>query len=311
MTWNHIGIDISKDRLDIFDPASGRASACANTPTAIRRFLHGLRPEDMLVFEATSQCDMPLRRAVDAAERPHVRLNPLHAWHFAQSLNLPKTDRVDARMLARFGTERQPRPDPPTEPARVELTQLSHRRDQLKRMETQEKNRLAEAGLAVIARDIRASLGALARRVARIEAAIRAHLENHPDLARQARLLTTVPGIGPVTASGLLAHLPELGQLDRRSIASLGGLAPKARESGRWRGSRRIGAGRRQVRRLLYMAAMSLWRRPQAFGGFAARLKAAGKPPKLILIALARKLLTIANAILRDQTPFSDNQIAG
>lgn len=310
MTRNHIGIDISKDRLDIFDPATGQASACANTPTAIGRLLNRLTPQDMLVFEATSHCDTALRQAALAAGQAHIRLNPLHAWHFAQSLNRPKTDRVDARMLARFGTERQPQPDPPAQPERAELTQLSHRRDQLKRMETQEKNQLAEAGLAVVARDICVSLGALARRILRIEAAIRAHLEAHPDLARQARLMTTVPGIGPVTANGLLAHLPELGRLDRRSIASLGGLAPKARESGRWRGSRRIGAGRRQVRRLLYMAAMSLWRRPQAFGGFAARLKAAGKAPKVILIALARKLLTIANAVLRDQRPFRDSQIA-
>ena len=105
-----------------------------------------------------------------------------------------------------------------------------------------------------------------------------------------------------------MAWLPELGRLDRRAIASLGGLAPKARESGAWKGHRHIGKGRRHVRRLLYMAAMSLWRQPQAFGGFAARLQANGKAPKVILVALARKLLTIANAIIRDATPFARQQ---
>ena len=140
-----------------------------------------------------------------------MRLNPLHAWHFARSLNLPKTDRVDAAMLARLGAERQPAPDPARDAAREELRELVQRRDQLTRMQTQEKNRLSACTLPRVARDIRGELANLARRLARIEAAIRDHLAGHPELARAERLLRGVPGIGPVTAATLLAHLAELG----------------------------------------------------------------------------------------------------
>ena len=303
MTQTYIGVDLSKDRLDIFDPNLGHRHI-ANEAEPIRRWLGGLGPDSFVVFEATSRYDRLLLAGVRAAGLPFVRINPLHGWHFARSLNLPKTDRVDARMLARFGAERRPAPDLPVEPARAELAALNQRREQLKRMETQEKNRLAETVLAALRHDLRSSLKALAARIGRIEALIRAHLAAHPALAGQARLLRSIPGIGPVTAVELLAHLPQLGQADRRAIASLGGLAPRARESGKYRGQRRIGPGRRHVRRCLYMAALAALRHPHLFGGAAERLRERAKPGKVIGIAIARKILTIANAILRDGQPF-------
>jgi transposase len=303
MPQNYIGCDISKDRLDIFDPRGG-ARAHANAAAGIRALIKACGPDCVLVFEATSGCDQALLQALATAGQPYVRLNPLHAWHFAQSLNLPKTDRVDARMLARLGAERQPAPHLPQDPARAELAELADRRDQLKRMETQEKNRLAKTMSPLVRADIRASLKALAARIARFEAEIAGHLARSPDLARDAELLRSVPGIGLVTSANLLARLPELGQLDRRAVASLAGLAPKAHESGKFRGKRRVGQGREVVRRLLYMSALSLWRRPEAMGGLVNRLLAAGKPAKVALIALARKIITIANAVLRDKTPF-------
>lgn len=304
MPQTYIGCDLSKDRLDVFDPRVGHGTQHANSPAGIRALLRACGPGSTLIFEATSGCDQALLNALATAERPFVRLNPLHAWHFAQSLNLPKTDRVDARMLARFGAERQPAPHLPQDKARAELAELADRRDQLKRMETQEKNRLSKTVSPLIRADIRASLKALGVRIARFEAEIADHLAQSPGLATDAGLLRSVPGIGPVTATGLLARLPELGHLDRRAIASLAGLAPKARESGKFRGKRRIGQGRELVRRLLYMAALSLWRTPGPATTMLRRLQDAGKPAKVILIAMARKLLTIANAVLRDQKPF-------
>lgn len=307
MPQNYIGCDISKDRLDVFDPAIGHATAHANSAAGIKTLFKACNPDSILIFEATSGCDQALLRACAAAERPFVRLNPLHAWHFAQSLNLPKTDRVDARMLARLGAERQPAPHLPQDPARGELAELADRRDQLKRMETQEKNRLTKTLSPLIRADIRASLKALSLRIAQFEAEIADHLARSPDLARDAELLRSVPGIGPVTSANLLARLPELGRLDRRAIASLAGLAPKARESGKYRGKRRVGQGREVVRRLLYMSALSLWRTPGPTTAALRRMQNAGKPSKVILLAMARKIITIANAVLRDQTPFRTN----
>jgi transposase len=303
MTRTYIGVDLSKDVLDIRDPRRGPARI-ANAPAALAPWLAGLEPDEVVVYEATSRCDRPLRLALDEAGHPGVRLNPLHAWHFARSLNLPKTDRVDAAMLARFGAERQPAPDPALDTAREELRALHQRRDQLKRMEVQEKNRLSACTLPLVGRDIRAELRGLARRVRRIEAAIADHLARHPELAAAERLLRSIPAIGAVTALTLVAHLGELGQVDRRAIASLAGLAPRARESGRYQGRRVLGEGRRHVRRALYMAALTALRHPGFLADFVARMKAAGKPGKVILMAVARRLLTVANAVLRDGVPF-------
>ena len=303
MTQNHIGVDLSKDRLDIFDPKTGHHHV-PNTPATIRVWLRGLGPDDLPVVEATSGCDGVFLRQAAAAGRPVCRLNPLHAWHFAQSLNLPKTDRVDARMLARMGAERRLEPGPAHQAERAELAELNGRRDQLKRMETQEKNRLGKAFSPTVRTDIRSVLRGLAARIARIEAQIAAFLARHPASAEAARLLESIPGIGRVASVTLLAAMPELGQCDRRAIASLGGLAPKARESGKWRGHRGIGAGRRQVRRVLYLAGLTTLRHASLNPAGVARMRAAGKPGKVIAIAQARRILTIANAVIRDGKPF-------
>lgn len=304
MTQTYLGVDLSKDWLDIFHPETGHRRV-ANTAPELRAWLRGLGPGELPVIEATSGCDGLLRRLASELGLPLCRVNPLHAWHFAQSLNLAKTDRVDAAMLARMGAERQFEPSAPFAAERAELAELSGRRDQLKRMETQEKNRLAKTHLATVRADIRASLHSLARRIGRIEAAIADFLKAHPASARAAALLESIPGIGRVASVTLLAAMPELGQCDRRAIASLGGLAPKARESGRWRGDRRIGGGRRQVRRALYMAAISTMSHKNFRPEDLARMRDAGKPGKCIAIAIARKLLTIANAVIRDQKPYT------
>jgi transposase len=311
MTRNRIGVDLSKDALDVFDPIRGE-TRIANARAPIARWASRLGPEDFVVFEATSGCDRVLRAGLEAAGRDFVRLNPLHVWHFARSLNLAKTDRIaqnarfqrDARMLARFGAERQPAPDPYGDPVREVLRALSHRRDQLKRMIAQERNRLGDAGHPLVVRDIRAGIAGLERRLAAFDKAIAEHIARHPALAEDAGLLRSIPGIGPVAATEILAHLPEAGRVDRREVASLAGLAPRAHESGKYQGKRRLGDGRRHLRRAMYMAALSALRHPGFLSDFVARLKADRKPGKVILMAVARRLLVIANAILRSRTPF-------
>lgn len=303
MAQNYIGVDLSSDWIDIHDPMRGTLRI-ANATAALGAWMATFAPEDFLIFEATSGCDRAILQEAEARGIAMRRINPLHGWHFARSLNLPKTDRVDARMLARFGAERQPEPQAASSPARMALAELETRREQLKVMEGQEKNRLRKATVAAVRDDHLTLLHSLAARITQIGAHIRDHLKAHPDLARAAHLLQSIPGIGIVAATVLIAHLPELGRIDRRAIASLAGLAPKARESGKWRGKRTIGDGRHHIRRALYMAALSALRPGSCFAQAVSALRAKGKPGKVIAIAMARKLLVIANAIISKQEPF-------
>ena len=173
-----------------------------------------------------------------------------------------------------------------------------------KRLETQEENRLGKTWSASVADSHRAMLEVVRRQVAEAERAIEAFLRNHPELGRKARLLRTIPGVGLVASAVLAAQMPELGAVDRRAAASLAGLAPRARESGKWRGRRFTGDGRRHVRRALYMAALTAMRANSPFAQTVDRLRERGKPGRLVAIAMARKLLVIANAVLRDEQPF-------
>ena len=307
MTRTYVGVDLSKDWIDVFHPETGERRI-ANVRDDLAAFLDGLGPDAMLVFEATSGCDGLLSRMATAARRPYRQLNPLHGWHFGRSLNLPKTDRIDARMLARIGAERALEPSLGFDAARAELAELSGRRDQLKRMQTQEKNRLGKTWSATVATGLRAMLSVLAAQIAEVERAIEAFLRAHPELGRQAQLLRSIPGIGLVASVVLVAQMPELGTVDRRVAASLAGLAPRARESGKWRGRRFTGEGRRHVRRALYMAALAAMRTDSPFAQTVDRLRERGKPGKVVAIALARKLLVVANALLRDRKTFRTAQ---
>ncbi len=171
-------------------------------------------------------------------------------------------------------------------------------------METQEKLHLAAARLPAVKADIRAHLTRLARQIAAVEALIGAEIESDPELCAAHHLLRSAPGMGPVTTAVLLAHLAELGQLTRREIARLAGLAPEARDSGRWSGQRRIGGGRRQVRRALYQAALVIYSHKRVDRPWIEAQLARGKAPKAIICAVARRLLCRLNAMMKTNTPY-------
>jgi transposase len=302
---SYIGCDISKRMIDVFDPRSG-AQRFANTPESCADFAAGLAGSPiMVVMEATGPYDEALREALAAAGVQAARVNPMRARRFAQAAGLmAKTDTVDARMLAFMGRALGPRAEEPQDEDRKALTELHKRRDQLVQMRAQEKNRAHQAR-----GDIHASLmrliATLDAEIAGIEQCIREQIARSATLKTRLALLRTAPGVGEVTAVTLTALAPELGRLSSKQIAALAGLAPIACDSGAFRGLRRIGHGRTRIRRALYMAAMAAKRYSPRFAAFYERLVAAGKPRKVAVIAVARKLIVVLNAMLRDNKAFA------
>lgn len=304
MPQNVLGCDLARGWIDTHDLATGAAARVENHAAGIAALLATLGQDTLVVFEATSGCDGPLIEALTHRGLRFARVNPRQAREFARALGvLAKTDRVDARVLAEMGRRLPLNLTTPGDPARARLADFLRRRKQLVEMRKAEKVRRHSAGQPAILHEIEAMIALLDRRVARLDREIAALIEASPDLARQARLLAQVPGVGPTVMATLLGELPELGTLCRRRIASLAGLAPHARESGTWRGTRRIWGGRRKVREALYIAALSATRRIPQLMALKQRMKDAGKAPKTILIAAARQLLVILNAILRSDRP--------
>lgn len=300
-----VGIDVSKHTLDVFDEKLGRWTRCANAAPAVAELVGGLAGR-FVVLEATGDYDLVLRRALEAAGVAYARVNPAQARAFARAAGiLAKTDRVDARLLARFGLAMRPSAEPPHNACRERLARLHKRRDQLVDIRKQERTRRTEAQEADLACDVARHLAWLDGEIADLDRRIAETVAAHEELRQGAGRLRSLPGIGPVAATTLLALMPELGARSPKTIAALAGLAPLNHDSGLHRGKRAIRGGRRRVRQALYMASVTAVRSNTRFARLYERLRAAGKPAKLALIAVARKLLVTANAILRDQTNFA------
>ena len=300
-----IGCDLSRNWLDLYALPEGKASRVANTSDAIACWAAALPADTLVVFEATSGCDRTIREVLPVCGVAHARVNPRQAREFARALGvLAKTDRADARVLAEMGQRLDLTSAAPLDLDRLRLADLLRRRNQLVEMRKAEKVRRHDAGQADILADIEEMIALLTRRIEALDKQMAELIAGSPTLAEPARLLSTMPGIGPVVLATLLAELPELGQSCRRSIAALAGVAPLARESGKWRGKRSIWGGRRKVREALYMAALAAVRYVPRLAALRERMKAAGKAPKTILIAAARQLLVILNAMMRSNQNF-------
>lgn len=304
MQKTYVGVDISLAHLDLFWSGKDRARRVPNTAKTIKNLLPDLA-NCFVVFEATSHADRDLRRILTASGVTFARVNPLRARQFARGAGfLAKTDQVDARMLAKLGSALKPKAavEPPA--SRQKLAELQTRRRQLVDARKAEKCRLKQASLREIIKDIKGMIRGLDGRIAKIEAAIKALVTEDTELKRDAARLQTAPGVGPVTATTLLAELFELGTLPRRAVSALAGVAPLACDSGQYRGKRKIWGGRRKVRTALYMAALGAARTDDGFKAFYRRRIADGLAPKAALIAVARKLLVTVNAMLRDGTDY-------
>ena len=301
-----VGIDVSKHHLDVFDAALGRGERLANTAETIAALAGRWAGSGRtVVFEATGHYDQALRQGLEAAGVAYARVNPTRARDFARAAGfLAKTDAVDARMLAAMGAALRPQTAAPEDPVRERLARLHKRRDQLVAMRQQERTRRAEVDDPALSKDLDAHLVWLDVAVARLDKDIAAFVAEQPALDQASRLVRSIPGVGAVTAVTLLALVPELGARSPKALAALAGLAPFNHDSGKLRGTRAIRGGRKRVRDALYMAAVSASRSNSRFKDNYQRLRNAGKPPKLAFIAIARKLLITANAVLRDQQPF-------
>lgn len=299
MAETYFGVDVSKNWIDVFEPVGGDFRVSMEK-AALRSFAKAVaRRKAIIVLEATGGYERALLEALEAAGASWHRANPARARHFARAIGvIGKTDKVDAQCLWRMGEQLALTPTPPLPTELKSLKTLTVRRRQLVEMRKREKTRMQQFDDRAILRSISQVIACLTRQIEKIEAQIETLAQN-PQLAGKISLLASAPGVGPVVSATLVAELPELGETDRRAIASLAGLAPIARDSGTMRAKRRIDKGRPVVRAALYIAALHTSKWDAGFKALRKRLETNGKTPKQAICAIARKLVTILNAMVK------------
>lgn len=304
-----VGIDVSKDWLDACcdPPVPEVAGHMAYDDASLREFcdvLERLRPT-LIVMEASGGLEQRLACELAARSLALAVVNPRQVRSFARaSGELAKTDTIDARVLCAFARAIRPAARAPKDAQTLELADLLARRRQLVDMRVQELQRQHSASSKAARKSLAEHVAWLDKRIARLDEDMGQRLRDSDVWRLKDDLLQSIPGVGSAMSRTALALCPELGQLDRRAIAKLVGVAPLADDSGKRRGKRRIWGGRADVRRVLYMAAQSAMLHNPAIAAFAQRLKAAGKPPKVVVTACMRKLLTVMNVVLKTGRPW-------
>ena len=302
MDNDSIGVDISKDHLDVHALSRGAAARFSNTPAGFRALTRWLGPTGLarVVYEPTG----PYHRAFEAyfeTRLPLVRVNPLQARRFAQACGVrAKTDVIDAAVLARMGAALALEPDTPIGKDQRELKGLHTARVTLVKEQTQLSNRLNACDLVLPRQQIKARITLVQRQIKEIDAEIARRLADLPTKARAKAILVSIPGLGMISSAAVLAVMPELGQIGDKAAASLAGLAPHPRSSGKWRGTAHISGGRSALRQALYMPAVTACRFNPDFAAKYKALRAAGKPAKLAITVIMRKLLILANTLVRN-----------
>ena len=308
-----IGIDVSKQQLEVAAHQSDARFRCANKESAFGTLVAELiswRPA-LIVLEATGGWESRVVRSLQSAGLPVVVVNPRQVRDFAKALGqLAKTDRLDARVLAHFAAAIKPPLRPLKAKEQQELDALTGRRRQLVEILADEKNRRASAASDTVREQIKEHIDWLEDQIAELDKQIKTLLQNSPRWQVKDQILQSVPGIGPVAAFSMIADLPELGTLNRQQISKLVGVAPLNRDSGQQRGTRHIHGGRAQLRRVLYMAALTATRHNAVLKEFYQRLRANHKPFKVAITACMRKLLVILNVMMRDGTYWNFKSIS-
>jgi len=301
MTDHTIGIDISKSHLDAFRLEDEAAVCFENSPSGLKSLTKwiGTTPVARVVFEATGPYHRALEKGL-SGKVPLVKVNPLQARRFAQACGArTKTDAVDARSLARMGAALSLEPDAIVSEQLLELKDLQVARAGLVKERTRMKNRSHVQTNAVLKRQSRTRLTLIERQIAELDAEIAQHIADDKPTARKREILCSVPGLGPIAAALILTFLPEIGALDRKQAGSIAGLVPHSRESGQWKGKSFISGGRKALRDALYMPALVAMRFNPCLKAKYTQLRDAGKPAKVAIVAIMRKLLETANALVK------------
>lgn len=303
----YVGIDVSKDRLDVHVLPQDEAFSVERNGKGLAALVERLKSfaPSLVAVEATGGFESTTAAAVAGAGLPLAVINPAQVRHYAQALGKrAKTDPIDALVIARFAADVRPEPRVLPDEMTQFLADLVARRRQIVEMLQAERQREKRASVKRLKKSIARLIAALEKELAELDRDIDDAVRSSPVWREKEDLLASVPGVGSKIAHTLIAGLPELGTLDRKQIASLAGLAPYTRQSGKWKGKSMIGGGRKDVRTAIFMAALVGTRFNPVLKAFYQRLLAAGKPKMVALIATARKLLTILNAILRDKNPW-------
>ena len=302
-----VGIDVSKDKLDIAVRPSGEVFSGSRDAAGLDAVIARLAPlaAEAVAVEATGGFETVVAASLAAAGLPVVVVNPAQVRCFAQALGKrAKTDPIDARVIAHFVAATKPDIRPLKDEEAELLSDLVARRRQIIQMIVAERQRQRRFAARRLQKSIARLITVLEKELSALDQDIDDAVRGSPAWREKEDLLASVPGVGPVIARTLIAELPELGQLGRKEIAALAGLAPWTRQSGRWKGKSFIGGGRACVRAALFMGALVAARSNPVLNAFRQRLIDAGKPKLVAIIAVARKLLTILNAVLRDQRPW-------
>ena len=305
-----VGIDVAKHSLEVYLASEDRCLTIKNSTDGFKQLLVELPAAGscLVVIEATGGYQSRVVGALVAGGHQVAVVNPRQVRDFARGLGIvAKTDRLDARVIARFGEQVRPRTVEVGSEKQAELRELVTRRRQLVELRTAEKNRLETTLTKVVRKNVRHLIEQLDKQIRQLDEAIGQMVENEPGLSSKAAVMETVPGVGPVTVTSLLVDLPELGRLNRQQVAALVGVAPFNRDSGKFHGRRAIWGGRSAIRSVLYMAALTARRSNPLIRAFAQRLEAAGKPFKVVLTACMRKLLVILNYMVKNNLPWNSN----
>jgi transposase len=301
----YVGIDVAKDTFCVATLPSILKTSLPNTRDGQRELCKLLKDHAvaLVVMEATAGYERPIVAELLAASLPVVVANPKQVRDFAKGIGrYAKTDPIDAQVLAHFAQIVKPAARSLATPQTTELGELVTRRRQLNDLRTQEVNRLGTVSNKLVRKSIARMINALDSQMAKLDKLIRKHIDSDDGFKEKDRILQSTPGVGPQTSAMLIAHLPELGHLNRQQIAALAGLAPWDNASGKFGGKRHIWGGRENVRSLLYMAALTAKQWNDPISRLAKRLEEDGKPYKVIMTACMRKLLIILNTMMKNQT---------